>query len=378
MKKQASVSSGIQQQPASPAPPLDLRDRRGGRHSWRWLIGLAVMLAAGFGVLAALGVDWDSLLAPADDMVLLPGGAFEMGSSEPRYPEGTNVPVCTDGRCGGLDSLPVHTVELDPFWIDRTPVTNAQFARFVKAKKYVTLAERSFDGLVAGSFVFRPPAEVVSLKDHRQWWVYVPGADWRHPEGPGSDINGRDNHPVVQIAWEDAAAYAEWAGKRLPTEAEFEYAARGGLKQQRFVWGDELTPDGKWMANIWQGRFPLENTKDDGYVSTSPVKAFPPNGFGLYDMSGNIWQWCSDWYRPEYYADSPRKNPQGPTESYDPSEFKDPENPQLGTIPKRVQRGGSFLCSDLYCKGYMPGSRGKGEPVSAANHIGFRCVRSAK
>jgi formylglycine-generating enzyme required for sulfatase activity len=333
------------------------------------VIGLAVLLVAGFSTLVALGLDWDDLLAPRDDMVLLPGGEFEMGSNEPRYPDGTPIVVCTDGRCGGLDSLPVHTVELDPFYIDRTPVTNAQFARFVKATNYVTYAEQPRDRLGPGSFVFRPPAEVTNLHDHRQWWAYVPGADWRHPEGPGSDLSGRDNHPAVQVCWDDAVAYAKWAGKRLPTEAEFEYAARGGLVGKRYVWGDELTPEGKWMANIWQGRFPLENTKADGYSGTSPVKAFPANGFGLFDMSGNVWQWCGDWYRPEYYADSPRKNPQGPPDSFDPSE---------PNVPKRVQRGGSFLCSDQYCKGYLPGTRGKGEPVAAADHIGFRCARSAK
>jgi formylglycine-generating enzyme required for sulfatase activity len=251
--------------------------------------------------------------------------------------------------------------------MDRTAVTNAQFARFVRATGYRTVAEQSLDGLPAGSFIFSPPDEVPNLKNHMLWWAYVPGASWRHPEGPNSDLRERKHHPVVQVCWDDAAAYAKWAGKRLPTEAEWEYAARGGLDRKIYVWGDEQTQGGKWQANIWQGKFPKENTRADGFDHTAPVASFPANGFGLYDMSGNVWQWCADWYRPDYYEKSPRRNPQGPDDSFDPAE---------ANVPKRVQRGGSFLCSDLYCQGYQPGSRGKGQPNSSANHIGFRCVRS--
>jgi formylglycine-generating enzyme required for sulfatase activity len=341
------------------------------RRRW-WLAALvgAVLLAGG----AAAALWWwpSRPTDPYDGMVFIPGGSFRMGSPEPRYPEGT----CTDQACcDGLDSTPIHEVEVEGFWMDRTPVTNAQFARFAKETGYLTVAERPDYGdrpgqyLEPGSFVFRPRPGITDYKNHQLWWDFVPGASWRHPEGPHSNIDGKDDHPVVQVCWEDAHAYAKWAGKRLPTEAEWEYAARGGLDQKKYVWGDELRPDGKWLANIWQGRFPYENTEADGYRTTSPVTAFPPNGYGLYDMSGNVWQWCADWYRPDFYKNSPRRNPQGPADSHDPSE---------PGVPKRVQRGGSFLCSDAYCKGYLPGSRGRGQPNSAANHIGFRCVRDAR
>jgi sulfatase modifying factor 1 len=375
MRKQASAPSGIQQQqPSAAGPPRDRR--RGRQRSWRWLVGLAVLIAAGFGTLVALGVDWDEWRAPADDMVLIPGGKFEMGSNEF---EG-NGPGACDTFCHiPNETLPIHTVELDSFWMDRTPVTNAQFRRFVKATGYVTQAELpQEEGHPPWSIVFTPPSRMPpTLSDESQWWAPVRGADWRHPEGPGSSIDGLDDHPVVHISWNDAHAYAKWAGKRLPTEAEFEYAARGGLEQKRFVWGDQLNPDGKWMANIWQGTFPIENTKEDGWDHTSPVKAFPPNGYGLYDMSGNVWQWCSDWYRRDYYQYSPAKNPQGPDEGELIPQGAS-ANGEPKSIPMRVQRGGSFLCSDVYCKGYMPGTRGKSDPVSAANHTGFRCVRSAR
>ena len=195
----------------------------------------------------------------------------------------------------------------------------------------------------------------------------MPGANWRHPEGPRSTLKGRENHPVVQVCYDDALAYAKWAGRRLPTEAEWEYAARGGLSQMPYVWGKTFLKDGKHMANTFQGHFPNTNTREDGYERTSPVRTFPANGFGLYDMSGNVWEWCSDWYRPDYYATSPRKNPQGPTSSFDPSE---------PGLPKRVQRGGSFLCTDQYCSRYMPGGRGKGATDTGASHVGFRCVLS--
>lgn len=298
-----------------------------------------------------------------ESMVWIPPGKFSMGSAYEPFG----------------DARPIHTVELDGFWMDETPVTNRQFAAFVEATGYVTIAERKpkaedFPGvpaeaLVPGSLVFTPTDGPVPLGNYAAWWRYVPGASWRHPEGPESSIAGRHDHPVVQIAWYDAEEYAKWAGKRLPTEAEWEYAARGGLTQKPYVWGDEFMPGGQFMCNSWQGRFPYQNTKQDGWTRTSPVKSFPANPFGLYDMAGNVWQWCSDWYRPDYYAESPCKDPQGPVDSFDPNE---------PGIAKRVQRGGSFLCSDQYCSRYMPGGRGKGALDTGSSHVGFRCVRSAQ
>jgi formylglycine-generating enzyme required for sulfatase activity len=263
--------------------------------------------------------------------------------------------------------------------MDRTAVTNEQFSWFVKQTGYVTVAERQPEAAdlpgvpaerrVPGAGVFRPPAgkSVDQCAGCGEWWAFVPGACWKHPEGPGSDLAGREKHPVVHIAWDDAVAYAKWAGKRLPTEAEWELAARGGLDRKRYAWGDELKPGGKWMANIWQGRFPGENTCEDGFYGTAPVRSFPANGYGLYDMSGNVWQWCADWYRPDYYAASPDRNPPGPESSVDPDGRGE---------PKRVQRGGSFLCSDNYCRRYRVGARGQGEPKTGLSHTGFRCVRA--
>jgi formylglycine-generating enzyme len=313
-------------------------------------------------------VQINKTLAPVpapEGMVWVPGGVFWMG--------------CED--CEMPDALPVHLVTVDGFWMDAAPVTNTQFQKFVESTGYKTIAERAPDPkdfpdvpkekLVAGSAVFTPPLTEVSLNNLLNWWKYVPGASWRRPEGPQSDLKGREDHPAIQIAWEDAMAYAKWAGKRLPTEAEFEFAARGGLDRNRYAWGAELKPNGKWAANIWQGRFPWKNGKDDGFERTSPVHAFPPNGFGLYDMGGNIWQWCADWYRPDYFEmlakQSAVKNPQGPADSFDPQE---------PGIPKRVQKSGSFLCSDQYCSRYLVGSRGRGAPDSGGSNTGFRCVRS--
>ncbi|GAB3800469.1 formylglycine-generating enzyme family protein [Spirosoma humi] len=294
------------------------------------------------------------------DMVLIGGGSFQMGSSE--FP----------------DAKPVHNVRVSSFWMDTHEVTNAQFAAFVKATGYRTVAERPLnpiaypgvpaDKLVPGSAVFTPPAQPVSLANPLQWWQYVPGANWRHPQGPNSTILGKGNEPVVQVCYDDAAAYAKWAHKRLPTEAEWEFAARAGRQKATYYWGNALKPQGKWVANIYQGSFPVKNTQEDGFKTTSPVKSFPANPIGLYDMDGNVWEWCSDLYRPDYYADSPAVNPKGPLNS------NDPEEP--GT-EKHVQRGGSFLCSDQYCIRYKAGSRGKGETTSASNNLGFRCVRSA-
>ncbi|HWA28356.1 MAG TPA: formylglycine-generating enzyme family protein [Lacunisphaera sp.] len=313
--------------------------------------------------------------APAG-MVWVPGGEFSLGCKDPR-----------GDLCGGNEAMddarPIHRVQVDGFWMDRTEVTNAAFARFVAATAYVTVAERPLrpedwpdvprEKLRPGSVVFSPPAEAVPLDDALRWWRYVPGANWRHPTGPGSDLAGREQYPVVHIAYEDAEAYAKWAGKRLPTEAEWEFAARGGRAGQAYPWGDDLTPGGRWMANIWQGEFPVRNARADGYAEAAPVASFPPNGYGLHDMSGNVWEWCSDWYRPDAYARQARNgtvvhNPCGPAQA-------DSLDPQEPGVPKRVQRGGSFLCTDLYCTRYMLGTRGKGAVDTGSNHAGFRCVR---
>src|SRR5262249_40740572 len=253
------------------------------------------------------------------------------------------------------------------FYMDKTDVTNTQFAKFVRATGYVTVAERipraqDFPGappenLVVGSVVFTPPKRPVPLDDHFQWWTYRKGANWRHPSGPTSNLKGKENYPVVQVAYEDAEAYATWAGKRLPTEAEWEFAARGGLAGEPFVWGNTFRPNGKWMANTHQGHFTDTDTGEDGNKGISPSAQYPPNRYGLYEMAGNVWQWTSDWYRPDYYRELARiggvtRNPQGPTAPYDPSEPGQ---------PKKVHRGGSYLCTDQYCSRYIVGTRGKGE-----------------
>jgi sulfatase modifying factor 1 len=295
-----------------------------------------------------------------NEMAWIPGGTFWMGSED-----------------GNPDEKPVHQVAIDGFWMDKTEVTNEQFDAFVRATRYVTIAERKpdpkdFPGvplekLVAGSVVFAPPPGDVSLDNHYAWWQYLSGANWRHPEGPDSTITGREKHPVVHVCWVDAMAYASWAGKRLPNEAEWEYASRGGLDRQPFLWGKDKVPGNQWQANIWQGQFPNENTLADRFRATAPVAQFPPNGYGLYDMAGNVWEWCADWYRPDYYASSPAKNPLGPSDSFDPNE------PGLA---KRIMRGGSYLCSDLYCTGYRPSARMKSSPDTGLAHTGFRCAWS--
>jgi formylglycine-generating enzyme len=299
----------------------------------------------------------------AQHMVWIPGGKFLMGSEDPAF----------------ADAQPLHEVEIDGFWMDEHEVTNAEFAAFVKATGYVTVAERPLDPkdfpgvpvdvLVPGSTVFTPPSGKVRLNNILQWWSYIPGTNWRYPYGPDSTA-AKANEPVVHIAYEDAVAYANWAEKRLPTEAEWEFAARGGSNElDLFYWGKELKPENKWMANIYQGSFPDNNTKEDGFTALAPVKSFLPNTYGLFDMEGNVWEWCHDFYRPDYYKFSPTKNPKGPEDSFDPNE--------PGAI-KRVQRGGSFLCSDQYCIRYKAGSRGKGEISSGANNLGFRCVKDGK
>jgi formylglycine-generating enzyme required for sulfatase activity len=311
--------------------------------------------------------------SPPAAMVWIPGGEFSMGAQDAPDMDDVSMRATTDSR-------PIHRVYVDGFFMDSTDVTNADFERFAAATGYVTVAERKPraedyptappENLIAGSVVFSPPNHPVSLNNHFQWWDYVPGANWRHPLGPDSNLEGRERHPVVQVAYADAAAYADWAGKRLPTEAEWEFAARGGLTGKPFVWGDEFRPKGKWMANTHQGHFPTQDTGGDGYAGIAPVAQYPPNGYGLYDMAGNVWQWTSDWYRPDYYrqlagAGGVARNPKGPDASFDPSEPNE---------RKRVQRGGSFLCTDQYCSRYIVGTRGKGDISTGTNHLGFRCV----
>jgi len=301
------------------------------------------------------------------DMVFLAGGTYRMGS-EHHYPE----------------EAPVHRVSVGGFWIDRTPVTNRQFRTFVRATGHVTLAEiapdpKDYPGalphmLYAGSLVFAPPAPPVDLRDWSRWWTYRKGADWRHPFGPDSNINGGDNHPVVHVAFADALAYATWAGKELPTEAEWEFAARGGLDGAEFAWGDEFTPGGKHMANTWQGNFPLQNTHEDGFAFTSPVTAFPPNGHGLYDMIGNTWEWTTDWYSARHTADAAKpccipENPRGGREE----DSHDPCQPNL-RIARKVIKGGSHLCAPNYCRRYRPAARHAQAVDTSTSHVGFRCV----
>lgn len=313
-----------------------------------------------------------------EGMVWIPGGEFSMGAADPLGMDDNDV-----GMHATDDSRPIHRVYVDGFWMDKTEVTNERFATFVNATGYVTVAERKptpeeFPGappenLVAGSVVFSPPDHAVPLDNHFQWWSYIKGANWRHPLGPKSDVKGREQYPVVHIAYEDALAYAKWAGKRLPTEAEWEFAARGGLSGKVYAWGDEFKPGGKWMANSHQGHFPNQDTGADRFTGIAPVAQFPPNGYGLYDVGGNVWEWTSDWYRPDYYtqlaaANRVARNPQGPAASFDPGE---------PGVPKRVHRGGSFLCTDQYCSRYMVGTRGKGEGSTGTNHLGVRLVRSA-
>lgn len=302
-----------------------------------------------------------------EDMVWIPGGAFRMGSDD-HYPE----------------EAPAHRVSVDGFWIDRTPVTNRQFKQFVKATGHVTFAEvppdpKDYPGalphmLYAGSLVFVPPRQVVDLRDWSQWWTFMKGADWRHPYGPKSNINVHDHHPVVHVSFSDALAYAKWAGKDLASEAEWEFAARGGLDSAEFAWGEEFTPGGMHMANTWQGEFPRQNLSQDGFERTSPVTAFPPNGYGLYDMIGNVWEWTNDWYVPRHEADAAKpccipQNPRGPkeTDSYDTCQ------PNI-RIPRKVLKGGSHLCAPNYCRRYRPAARHP-EPIdTSTSHVGFRCV----
>jgi len=312
-----------------------------------------------------------------EGMVWVPGGRFVMGSED---------------ASATHNEGPEYTVEVSGFWMDETEVTNAEFREFVEATGYVTVAERPIDWeelkkqvppgtprppehmLQPGSLIFAPPHQAVPLDDYSRWWAWQTGANWRHPQGPGSNIEGKDNYPVVHIAYEDAQAYAEWAGKRLPTEAEWEYASRGGNANQPFAWGDELMPNGRYLANFFQGNFPYNNSGQDGFAGAAPVKSYKPNGYGLYDMIGNVWEWSADFYRPDTHAQNKLtgmavcKNPTGPESSYDPAE---------PMAEKRVTKGGSFLCSQEYCSNYRPSARMATATDSGQEHLGFRCVQEA-
>jgi formylglycine-generating enzyme required for sulfatase activity len=308
-----------------------------------------------------------------EGMVWIPGGTFSMGTDK------GNESLC---NVSGIteDASQIHQVYVDGFWMDDHEVTNAEFAAFVKATGYITIAEQtptqqefpdaSPEMLRAGSVVFTPPEEETDLRNYLKWWSFVFGANWKHPQGPSSSIKGKDNFPVVHVAWEDAVAYAKWAGKRLPTEAEWEFASRGGSSGQSFEWGSEFTPNNQYMANTFQGTFPIRDNAADGFKGLAPVKQFTKNSYGLYDMTGNVWEWCADWYDVNYYrtlsANAVTRNPQGPVRSNDPAE---------PSVAKKVHRGGSYLCSDQYCSRYVLGTRGKGDWRTGTNHLGFRLVR---
>jgi formylglycine-generating enzyme len=308
-------------------------------------------------------------------MVLIPGGSFDMGA---------------DNQQADPDEYPKHKVQVSPFYMDITEVTNAQFKKFVDATGYITTAERKPDWeemkktvppgtpkppdsvLVAAGLVFKPSAGPVDLTDYSQWWSWVKGASWKHPEGPQSSIAGKENYPVVQVSRDDAMAYCKWAGKRLPTEAEWEFAARGGLVNNIYPWGNEHVNTGQAKCNSWEGKFPYRNDSKDGYITLAPVKSFAPNGYGLYDVAGNVWEWCSDLYHASYYKELEGKlsvNPKGPSSSFDPQE---------PYTEKRSLRGGSFLCNDGYCSGYRVARRMKSSHDTGLGHTGFRCVREVK
>jgi len=343
------------------------------------LIAILVMLAAALGGYFLFAKKNSMSKRPSGEapagMTWIPGGSFMMGSDDPMAWE---------------EERPAHKVKVKGFWMDITEVTNAAFAEFVKATHYVTDAEKKPileeimaqvppgtpppdpKDLVAGGLVFHATTTPVNTNDISQWWTWQPGADWQHPEGPGSSIVGREQHPVVMISWNDAQAYCKWAGKRLPTEAEWEFAARGGLDGKNFVWGDQAPTNDNVFANTWQGHFPDNNTKKDGFERTAPVKSFAANGYGLYDMAGNVWEWCNDWYDKllfQTYEDGAvQDNPQGPAASRDPS---------MPYTPLRVQKGGSFLCHDSYCQRYRPSARQSSSPETGMSHVGFRCVKTA-
>lgn len=355
-------------QPGRHAPPHALRPVLPPRFPMNRLTSLLVFFTA-----AAMAGEKPAAAPPG--MVWIPGGEYVMGS---------------DDKLARQNEKPPHLVKVSGFWMDVAPVTNAQFGEFTKATGYVTLAEQKPDWeelkkqlppgtpkpdeslLVAGSMIFTPSNGPVDLREMGNFWQWMPGASWRHPEGPASDLKGRDDHPVVHVCWDDAVAYAKWAGKRLPTEAEWEFAARGGSKGSRYYWGDEFKPDGKFMCNTWTGKFPYQNTREDGFDRTAPVRSFPANGYGLYDMAGNVWNWCSDWYRPDTHIELAKEkiccDPSGPRKSLSPV------NPHQ---TERVTKGGSFLCEESYCASYRPSARRGLPPDTGMSHVGFRCVKKA-
>jgi len=336
--------------------------------TWRWpLLWILVCLGLSF-------CTSDKKLSAPEGMVLIPAGSFQMGGK---------------GEEAEGDEFPVHAVNVSAFYMDATEVTNRQFDNFVKATHYITVAERELDWdelkkqlppntpkphdslLSPGSLVFKPTTGPVNMTDPSAWWRWTIGANWRQPEGPGSSIADRMSHPVVHVSWEDADAYARWAGKQLPTEAEWEWAAMGGNSNAKYPWGNASAEEAYDKANFWQGFFPYENLEQDGYYGTAPVKSFPPNAYGLYDMAGNVWEWCSDKYHAGAYQqyEGMVNDPVGPEDSYDPQE---------PYTPKYVMRGGSFLCNDSYCSGYRVSRRMKSSKDSGLNHTGFRCVMSVE
>jgi formylglycine-generating enzyme required for sulfatase activity len=385
-KRAASSTAGVTQAVVA----IPVKESTPKRRTIAWLAACAAILLAGgyYATTELMARDarpaaptvvvGDGVNGPRG-MMWVPGGEFLMGS---------------DHKLAKDNERPAHKVRVSGFWMDRTHVTNAEFARFVEATKYVTTAEKKPDwetlrvqlppgtrmppdsALVPGAMVFIGTDRPVSLDDYSQWWRYVPGANWRHPTGPGSSIEGKDDHPVVQVSYEDAQAYARWAGKRLPTETEWEFAARGGLEQATYAWGDEFAPGGKKMLNYWdvgERRFPVVSPKAGGAVGTLAVGTFPPNGYGLVDMTGNAWQWVADWYRADYFRKLANEklpvNPGGPADSYDPDDRGVPVN-----APKRVTRGGSFLCNVDYCLSYRPSARRGTDPHNPMSHLGFRLV----
>lgn len=384
--KRARVTDSLA---ALSAPNKAVPNARSGRRNAFIATIVAICAAAGYAA-ATLSppstptvIEGDGLRGP-HGMVWVPGGDFLMGS---------------DHKLAQQNERPAHQVRVSGFWMDRTHVTNAQFAEFVKATGYITTAERKpgwetlrvqlppdtpkppDEVLVPGAMVFVGTDERVPLNDYSQWWAFAPGANWRHPQGPRSSIEGKEDHPVVQVSYEDVLAYAKWAGKRLPTEAEWEFAARGGLEQATYAWGNEFAPQGEKLANVWEGNqtpFPvvkkmIVSAKAGGAEGTSPAKTFPPNGYGLYDMTGNAWQWVADWYRSDFFiAQAQIKkviDPQGPATSYDPDDVGVPTD-----APKRVIRGGSFLCNSEYCLSYRPSARRGSDPYNPMAHLGFRLV----